>query len=507
MVWILAAILLPLLGGLRLLLRPSVSDRDRVLWTAGTACAASAIVWIIILTIGRRGYHHTLLQFPSGFSIVFGTDGMACVFAGMLAVMWPLALMYAFSYMREDARKDRFFAFYLGTYGITLGVAFAGNLLTLYVFYEMLTLITIPLVAHYGNHESLYAARKYAAYTIGGASLVFLAMILVTIYGTRDGFVWGGTIRPGVSSRLLQIAYLLGFFGFGVKAAVFPLHDWLPEASVAPTPVTALLHAVAVVNSGVFAVTRLTWYVFGTEVLEGTSLQTGLLAVICFSMIFAAISALREKHLKRRLAYSTMSNLAYMLMGILMLNQTGFMAGMAHMIFHGVIKMSLFLCAGAFMHQTGRAYIYEVNGVGRRMPATFICFLLGALSLAGIPLFCGFISKWSLFTAAAERGGIPGIAGIVSLLAAAFLCAMYTLTVAVRAFFPVRGSSPYIQDEMSSSSLLRREQNPEAGIREVREADAGMLVPIIFFTVLNILFGLYPAPVLEMLQKISEGLW
>lgn len=490
MIQILAAVFLPVLAGLSLLLAPPPSGRSLVWRTEGPACLTSALVWSIA-AMGRGAVSpFALLSFADGFSLTFGADGLTLLFALMLSVMWPLVLLYAYSYMEDDDAKNRFFAFYLATYGIALGVAFADNLLTLYVFYEMLTLITIPLVAHYGNHESLYAARKYAAYTMGGASLVFLAMILMTIYGSGGTFAWGGTLRADASAHLVRIAYLLGFFGFGVKAAVFPLHDWLPEASAAPTPVTALLHAVAVVNAGVFALMRLTWYVFGPDILRNTRLQSGLLLTVGFSMVYAAGMALREKHFKRRLAYSTMSNLAYMLLGLLMLNTDGFLAGMTHMVFHSIIKMSLFLCAGAFMHRTGCAYVYEVNGAGRRMPVTFVCYTLGALSLIGIPLFCGFISKWRLLTAAAEEGSGRGLAGMVCLLTAAFLCAVYTLTISARAFFPAEGRDLYA-----------------ASGRTVREADWRMLLPIVFFTGLNLLFGLWPAPVLQMLGRIAEGIW
>ena len=321
-------------------------------------------------------------------------------------------------------------------------------------------------------------------------TLVLFAVILVTLYGNGASFGWSGTLRTSAGVHMIRIAYLLGFFGFGVKAAIFPFHAWLPEASAAPTPVTALLHAVAVGNSGVFAVARLTWYVFGTRLLRETQLQTFLLAVICFSMVYAAVMALREKHVKRRLAYSTMSNLSYMLLGILLLNEAGFLAGMAHMVFHSIIKMSLFLCAGAFMHQTGRSYLFEVNGVGKRMPVTFVCFTLGAFSLIGIPLFCGFVSKWCLLEAAGEEGTGRGMAGAVCLLTAAFLCAMYTLTISIRAFFPQQGTDLYGQPDGA-----------------VREADWRMLLPIVFFTALNLLFGILPGPVLHLLRLISEGLW
>ena len=294
---------------------------------------------------------------------------------------------------------------------------------------------------------------------------------------------------------MLLLAFLFGFFGFGTKAAVFPLCRWLPLASAAPTPVTALLHAVAVVNSGVFAVTRTAWFVYGPEFLRGTAVQKICLAAVSFTIVYAACMALKERHFKRRLAWSTVSNLSYMLFGILLLTPEGLKGGLLHMLFHGVIKMSLFLCAGAFMHQTGRAYLYEVNGAGRKMPVTFFFYTLGALSLTGIPLFCGFVSKWALLTAAAGAGTREGITGLLCLIAAAFLCAVYTLTVSARAFFPASEETQEGKDLFTG-----------ADGKEIREAGVRMLFPIVLFGIINLCFGLFPSSVLEFTGRIAEGL-
>ena len=477
-------IALPILGGFWILLH-KFHDKNRMIFTETVAILTSLCVLFAIFTVGTEPV--IVYSFTNDFSITFKLDGPGRLFAGMVAVMWPLVLLYAFEYMHQAHRKNVFFAFYIMTYGVTLGVALAADIVTMYVFFEMLTLVTIPLVSHYETHDSLYAGRKYAGYTIGGASLSFMAVVLATVYGQSGSFIYGGSIGGDYNATLMQIAFLLGFFGFGAKAAVFPLHDWLPTASVAPTPVTALLHAVAVVNSGVFAVMRITWYVFGTDFLSGTTVQIICLVTAEFSLLFGAVKALRERHFKRRLAYSTMSNLSYMLFGIMLMTPEGFVGGMAHMLFHGVIKMTLFLAAGAFMHVTGNSYIYEVNGVGKKMPVTFICYTLGALSLTGIPLFCGFISKWSLLTAGGNSGTPWGIAGVFCLIASAFLCAMYTLNVSVRAFFPVTGKDRYGKGDRT------------------KEAGTLMLIPIVFFTVVNILFGVFSSGIMGFLEKIAGG--
>ena len=483
-VFILLPVLLPVLGGLLLLTHPVQAKRGLPLYCEALICITSLLVWIAIL--GCSGHPVTVYNFTSGFSITFGADGLSCLFAGMISLMWPLVTIYAFSYMEDDDRPFAFFSFFIMTYGITLGVAFSADILTMYVFFEMLTLVTIPLVTHYGNAESRYAGRKYAVYTIGGASLAFTAVVLITLYGYGGDFLYGGIVDINDGGGLMLIAFPMGFFGFGVKAALFPLHQWLPDASVAPTPVTALLHAVAVVNSGVFAVIRLTYYCYRPQQLAGTWVQHVCTIAAVFTLLFAAAMALKERHFKRRLAYSTVSNLSYMLFGISLMTSQGMLGGMAHMLFHGIVKMCLFLCAGAFMHVTGNRYIYEVNGVGRRMPFVFTCYTLGALSLTGIPFFCCFISKWQLLLAGAEAGTVEGALGCGALILSAFLCAMYTITVSVRAFFPAHGKDYYANSA-------------------VTDPDWRMLVPIGVFTLVNIVFGLFPAPVMHFLAQIAAG--
>ena len=474
---------LPVAGGLLMLWKPAGSERGRRIWCECVVCLTTVCVWAS-LAAGRTD-PFTVYYFTRGFALRFQLDGLGMLFSGMVSAMWPFVTLYAYEYMNRAEHRNMFFAFYVMTYGITLGVAYAGNILTLYVFFEMLSLVTIPLVTHYQDRDSMYAGRVYAGYVIGGAALAFLTVTLTTML-SADSFVWGGTAFDRFGTGFLLLVYLIGFFGFGVKAAVLPFHLWLPAATVAPTPVTALLHAVAVVNSGVFAIMRLTWYVFRPEDLEGTWAQITALAVVSATLLYAAGRALRERHFKRRLAYSTVSNLSYMLFGVMLMNQAGFQAGMAHMLFHGIIKMSLFLCAGAFMHQSGCSYIYEVNGAGRKMPLTFAFYTIGAMSLTGIPLLCGFVSKWRLLLAGAEAASVPAYIGTACLIAAAFFCAVYTLSVSVRAYFPMEGTDRW---------------------RERGLTDPGwrMLVPIGLFSTFNILLGILPGPVLGFLGKVASG--
>ncbi len=481
---ILGSILLPILGGVLLFGMNLQSDRARNWFCECVACVTTFFVWAAILTGPYEAV--TVYSFARSFTVSFHVDGMSMMFAGMVSLMWPLVLLYAFEYMEHARHKNGFFGFFLMTYGVTLGIAFSASMTTLYVFFEMLTLVTIPLVSHYQDHESMYAGRIYAAYTIGGAAVALIAVVMTTMQGSSL-FSFGGVDYRNVSAGLMQWIYLLGFFGFGVKAAVFPLYRWLPLASVAPTPVTALLHAVAVVNSGVFAIVRLTYYTYSPDALRGTWVQAVCLLTAAFTLTYEAVLGVRERHFKKRLAYSTVSNLSYMLFGILLMSPVGMTAGVAHMLFHGITKISLFMCAGAFMHSTGNSYIYEINGAGKRMPVTFALFTLNGFSLMGIPLFCGFVSKWNLFTAGASDGTWVGLTGMVCLAVGAFFCAIYTMSISIRAFFPFGGTDRYRTSTASDPGAL-------------------MLAPILVFTAADLLFGLFPGPVMTFIGNIASGL-
>ncbi|MBN1777041.1 MAG: proton-conducting membrane transporter [Clostridiales bacterium] len=395
--------------------------------------ATSAFVCLALFAEPGRGY--VLLEFTSRMTIAFSLDGLGSVFAGLIAFLWPLSMLYAFEYMKHETGENAFFGQYLLSYAMTLLIASAENLFTLYFFFELLTLATVFLVAHGFSHRSMYAGRKYLYYTLGAASLGFLAMISVLVYSDTTIFVYGGipALRQAPHTMMLLL-FVLGFFGFGVKAAVFPLHGWLPTASVAPTPVTSLLHAVAVVNAGVFSVARLAYYVYGPALISGTWAQTLCLSMAAFTILFASAKAVHEQHLKRRLAYSTISNLSYMLFGLLLLTPLGLKAGLMHMIFHSLIKLTLFSCAGAILVQTGREYVQELRGLRRQMPIVMTVFAFCAVELVGIPPFIIFQSKWALVTAAFGSGHIIGIAGVAVLLISAGFTAAYLLKPAVTAF-------------------------------------------------------------------------
>ena len=302
---LLISILLPVLGAVALFIwRPRDVRACHALTMTATLATSACVAWCIF-TPG--GHPITLLKLSDLLSISFKLDGLGRVFGGLVAFLWPLSTLYAFEYMAHEGGENHFFGFYLLSYAVTLGIAFAEDLITLYIFYELLTLATLFLVMHGMKPQAVYAGRKYVYYSLGGAAMAFLALATVMYFSGNSNFVAGGI--PALKSApmdLLLPMFVLGFLGFGVKAAIFPFHDWLPAASVAPTPVTALLHAVAVVKAGAFAVIRLSHYCFSPDLMRGTWAQTVCLIVAMFSIVFGSAMAVRERHMKRRLAYSTM---------------------------------------------------------------------------------------------------------------------------------------------------------------------------------------------------------
>lgn len=379
---IICIILIPLLAGILVPVLPFRKRSHKEIFLEGAVILNSILVWYLLL-------HHSestflLAHFTGDLNISFRVDGMSMVFAGLVSGLWPFATLYAFEYMTKEEHENTFFLFYTMTYGITLGIALAANLLTMYFFYELLTLVTVPLVMHTLTREAILASRKYLYYSLGGAAFAFIGLIMVIVYGTTTDFILGGVLDPGKigdKNNILLLIYVMAFMGFGVKAAVCPFNSWLPQAGVAPTPVTALLHAVAVVKSGAFAIIRLTYYSFGTEFLYGTWAQTTVIIVVMFTIVYGCSRALKETHIKRRLAYSTISNLSYILFGAVIMTPLGLTGALTHLVFHAVMKISSFFCAGAIMHQTDKRYVHELNGLGYKMPCVFGIFTVSSLAL------------------------------------------------------------------------------------------------------------------------------
>ena len=484
-------LLLPLLGGAILPLFRFDSVKKRGIYVEAVVLTTSVLTWILLLT--RTEARYTLMHLyhmEGNLDLTFRVDGMACVFAGLVSLLWPIASLYAFEYMKHEERPNTFFCFYTMSYAVTLAVALSANLFTLYIFYECLTLITLPLVVHKQDAKSIRAGRKYLTFSISGAALAFIALVCVLHFGTSTDFTLGGVLDPAKMTgyeALLKWVFLLGFVGFGVKAAVFPLHAWLPLASVAPTPVTALLHAVAVVNTGAYAVLRLIYYSFGADFLFGSLPQMIAIGLACVTVLFGSAMSVKEPHFKRRLAYSTISNLSYMLMGAALMTPAGMVGSLSHLIIHGVIKITLFYCAGAILVRTGAEYVPDLRGYGRVMPLTCAAFTLGSIALVGIPPLSGFVSKWNLLTAAAGTGLAMGIVAIGTLILSAILTAMYLFTVVSAMYF-----RPLNADQAALSG-----QN--------RDPNWMMMVPFGILCAAIVGLGLWSQPLVTFLRNVAAG--
>lgn len=484
---IISVILIPFIAGILVPVLPFRKRWQKEVFLETAVVVNSILVWYLLL-------HHSdstflLAHFTGNLNISFRVDGMSMVFAGLVSALWPFATLYAFEYMTKEEHENVFFLFYTVTYGVTLGIAFAANLLTMYFFYELLTLVTVPLVMHTLTREAVLASRKYLYYSLGGAAFAFIGLIMVIVYGSTTDFILGGVFdlaKIEENTNVLLFIYVMAFMGFGVKAAVCPFNSWLPQAGVAPTPVTALLHAVAVVKSGAFAILRLTYYSFGTDFLKGTWAQDVVMAVVMFTIVYGCSRALKETHLKRRLAYSTISNLSYILFGAVIMTPLGMAAALSHLVFHAVMKICSFFCAGAIMHQTDRHYVHELDGLGYKMPCTFGIFTLSSLALMGVPGLAGFISKWNLASAAAENGNPLAYGGVACLLVSALLTAIYMLSIVVRAFFPGK--------------------NFDYGtVAEVKDPNWKMLLPLFVFSFFIILFGVYSQPIVNFFIDVAMG--
>ena len=424
-----------------------------------------------------------LVSLKSKLDITLKLDDLGRVFSSIIALLWPISLLYAISYMKGMEKQTTFFSFFLMSFGVTLGIAMSANLLTLYVFYEIMTLSTVPLVMYGGSTKAISAGLKYLYYSLAGSAFAFIGLVYLVYFGGTTNFVPGGLFKA-ISlqhTSQLRLGYLLCFLGFSVKAAVFPVHGWLPTAAVAPTPVTALLHAVAVVKSGVFAIIRVTYFSFGVSVIRGSYAQYIPLAMTAFTIVYGCSMALKEKHLKRRLAYSTISNLSYILFGALLLSPAGLAAGLMHLVFHALMKITLFLTCGVFNKRAHAYYVNELRGLGKPLALLSAVFTLGALAMTGIPPLIGFISKWSLAEAAFSLGGFLPIAGVAALLISSLLTGIYLLVPTVTMY-----TMPF-------------------QAKEILPVEASFKVTLAGLSILMVVLSFYSGPLLDFLTRTAYG--
>jgi len=450
-------------------------------WTMLAALLKFGLVVSILPTIlaGKVIEYHVTRVLP-GLDIAFRVDSLGMVLALTASFLWIITSVYAIGYMRSmnEHAQTRFFMCFAIALSAAMGAAFSANVFTLFVFYEMITVSTFALVAHEETSEAIKGARKYLTYLLGTSIFFFLPAMVLTYYfaGTLD-FASQGILAGKASYGIISMIFVLYIAGIA-KAGMMPFHSWLPAAMVAPTPVSALLHAVAVVKVGVFTVLRIVLFVFGVDLLQNVGLGTFLAYFASFTIITASILALKQDNLKLRLAYSTVSQLSYIVLAVALLSPSGITSSIIHITIHAFSKITLFFVAGAIFVATQKKYISQLNGIGRRMPFTMTAFTVGALSMIAVPPLGGFVSKWYLILGALEANMLPILAVLVT---STLLNAAYFLPIIYAAFF--------------KNSPVDEEQG-------VHEAPLMLVVPIVITALGTLTFFFWPSLLFDLAKLV-----
>jgi multicomponent Na+:H+ antiporter subunit D len=474
------AVLTPLCGAVLI----TASGRWPNLREAWTLLASVVTIGIVVSmlpeTLGGRPSQTVLLDLVPGVPIAFRADAAGMVFALLASVLWLTTSVYSIGYMRglQEHKQTRYYAAFAVSISSALGVALAANLLTFVLFYELLTIATYPLVVHHETPEAVQAGRKYLAYTLSGGLALIGATAWMYMLGLDMTFQPGGglTSLAGNGPALWGLFGLL-VFGVGVKAAVMPLHSWLPSAMVAPTPVSALLHAVAVVKAGAFGFVRVVGFIFGVGLLREMGAWEVLAGLAGGTLIISSLLAVRTDHLKRRLAYSTISHLSYIVLGTALLGPAAWVGALLHIVGHGFTKITLFFCAGAIHVRTHREYVSQMTGIGRQMPVTMAAFAVASLGMMGMPPFIMFGSKWFLGLGAVEAEKVYLFVYMIGGL----LASAYLMPIVFRAF------------------LRRSPEFPSLG-----ESSPLMVVPLLITAGLTLAWGLAPDVPLRFLELAQE---
>lgn len=486
---LLIPVLFPMLAGA---IMPLLKlDKDRTMRQA-YVLAVVIVNFILVLFsafMGNaefRGFH-----VAPGIDLLLKVDGVSRLFTILASVLWICASIYTFEYIKHEGKDVRFFSFFLMTIGILVGLGMAGNFFTLYLFYELMTVITYPLVIHSENDVSMEAGTKYLMYSFFGAAFALIGMGFMSYFGLQADFRAGGILdmtKAQGHEGLLLVVFFLTFLGFGCKAGMWPLHAWLPTAHpVAPAPASALLSGV-ITKGGVVALIRVTYYLFGVNFVRGTWAHTTLTIMALFTVFMGSMLAYKEKLFKRRLAYSSVSQVSYVVYGLTLMNPIGFLGAMLHIVCHAVIKNVLFLSAGAVIYKTGKTYVYELKGIGKRMPIVMWCFTLASLALVGIPPTAGVVSKWYLAMGGISSGHpILGKIGAGTLLISALLTGGYLITIFVSAFFP---GNDFDYEHLESA-----------------EPNRYMTIPLVFLAILCVVIGMFPAPLINFFNGIASTIF
>lgn len=471
---LLLPIFFPILAGIVLLLKKEYKERKVLLVYVGTVLLLTGFLSVFSILEAEEGV--TLFYLTKTLPVYFHLDTIGRLFASVVTIIWILAGFFAFEYMKHEEHEKRYFGFYLIVYGVLLGLDFSGNLITMYLFYELMTLVSVPLVLHTQTKEAVMAGLKYLFYSFAGAYMSLAGIYFICHFGTTLTFTPGGVIEASVLKEhetLFLVVTMLMLIGFGVKAGMFPMHAWLPTAHpAAPGPASAVLSGV-IVKSGALAIIRVVYQLIGPDFLRGTWVQTVWMSLTLITVFMGSLLAFREPVFKKRLAYSTVSQISYILFGLSVLQPEAMTGSLLHVAGHAFIKAALFLCASAIIYQTGCKRVDELKGIGKGMPVTLWCYTIASLGLIGIPPASGFVSKWYL-AAGALAAQIPVFSwlGPVILLISALLTAGYLLPVTLRGFFPG--------------------EDYDASVFSGKEPSHFMTIPLLVLTALTVGIGLFP---------------
>jgi len=480
-----AAMLLPLVAvPLIVLLDRYPNRREAVSLVTGGLLFALVVALVPDVAAGGRPAW-TLAEPLPGIALAFEVEPLGLIMALVASFLWMVTTVYSIGYMRghHEKHQTRFYAFFAIAIASTIGAAFAANLVTLFVFYEALTLSTFPLVTHAGTDEARRAGRTYLGVLIGSSiGLLLLAIAWTWNLTGSVTFTPGGILAGHATDGTVLVLYALFLFGIG-KAALMPLHRWLPAAMVAPTPVSALLHAVAVVKIGVFSVLKVSIYIFGPALLTSSGAGMALAYVAATTILLGSLVAMRQDNLKRLLAYSTVSQLSYIVLGATLANAWGIVGGSLHIVMHAFGKITLFFCAGAILVASNKTRVSQLDGIGRRMPWTLGAFTVGALSMVGVPPLAGFVSKWYLLLGSitAEQYFVVAVIIVSTLLNAA-----YFVPIIYVAFFRPPASGVH-------------------GEREYGEAPLPMVAALVATAVLTVTLFFYPDWALALAEQLVGG--
>jgi len=434
--WLPLLILLTSLGpGIVIFMLPEERLRLRTTLNIGGAILKLALIGVMIWGVRQELVYETRLPLLQNIELVLSADAMSVMMISLSGLLWFLTTVYAIAYLETSPQsRSRFFGFFSLCVSSTVGIALAGNLITFLMFYEMLTLSTYPLVVHRGTEKSMRAGRTYIIYTFAGGAVFLIGVAWLKSLVGPAGFTAGGMLGDyiGAYAFQLRIIFFLMVAGLGVKAALVPLHGWLPQAMEAPAPVSALLHAVAVVKAGAFGIVRVVYDVYGIETCQALGLLLPMSLLASFTIVYGSVRALSQDGLKKRLAFSTVSQVSYIALGAAIFGPLATIGGIVHLVHQGLMKITLFFCAGNFAETLEVHHISEMDGIGRRMPWTMAAFTIGALGMIGVPPVAGFISKWYLGIGALAAGKSWVIA---VLIASSLLNAGYFLPILYRGWF------------------------------------------------------------------------